>query len=126
MAKRVSPADSLGTRGRAFWDALHKDDDWDAHDEEVILEACRTADTIDELSEAIGRDGVMIKGSQGQLVLNGAVAERRQQQQSLARLITMLNLDQAEMGAALQRTATTNAKKAAQARWRGLKAVERA
>lgn len=126
MARDPSKADGLAPRGLAFWDALQADTEFDAHDEEILLEACRTLDTIDQLSEAIASDGVMVVGSQGQPVLNGAIAERRQQQQSLGRLIAMLNLDAEYTGAILQREATKNAKKAANARWAPLKAVERA
>ena len=107
----------LGARGRAFWDSAQSRWEFDEHEAQVLLEACRTMDTIDVLAESVRADGVMSTGSQGQPVLNGAVQELRQQQASLARLLTQLNLDAAEVGQVLS-AKQAQAKRAAQARWR--------
>jgi hypothetical protein len=112
--------DGLGARGREFWDEQQKQLEFDPHEAQVLLEACRILDTIESLSEAIGADGVMVVGSQGQPVLNGAVAELRQQQAALARLIIQLNLDAPDVaGAVTARAAAGRA--AAQKRWRDQK-----
>ena len=112
--------DDLGARGRQFWDAQQAQLEFDPHEEAVLLEACRTLDTIDSLARAVKTDGVMLVGSQGQPVLNGAVPELRQQQAALARLIIQLNLDATDVaGAVSAKSAASRA--AAQKRWRDQK-----
>ena len=51
----------------------------------MLLEACHTLDVIEVLKVAIERDGMMQTGSQGQPVLNGAVAELGEQQTAFTR-----------------------------------------
>ncbi|WP_017793446.1 hypothetical protein [Leucobacter salsicius] len=108
---------SLGARGRAFWDSAQDEFEFDIHEAEVLLEACRGMDMIDSLAAAVAADGVMTRGSQGQPVLNAAVGELRQQQASVARLLSQLNLDAAEVGQVLS-AKQAQARAAAQARWR--------
>lgn len=114
----------LGNRGRAFWDAQQAQLEFDPHEEAVLLEACRTLDMIDALAKAVESDGVMLVGSQGQPVLNGAVAELRQQQAALARLIIQLNLDAADVAGAISAKSGAS-RAAAQKRWRDQKQVGR-
>jgi hypothetical protein len=109
--------DALGSRGRGFWDEQQKQLEFDVHEEQVLLEACRTMDVIGSLSDAVRRDGVMLVGSQGQPVVNGAVAELRQQQAALARLIVQLNLDAADVAGAITAKSAAG-RAAAQKRWR--------
>jgi len=112
----------LGDRGSGLWVELQRTFDFDAHEREVLLEACRTADVIDALAVAVESDGVVVSGSQGQPVLNGAVAELRQQQAALARLLGQLNLSDAELGAAIS-ARSAGSRAAAQKRWRDRKAA---
>lgn len=107
----------LGLRGAAFWKAVQADLEFDARETDLLIEVCRTLDTIDELSVAVERDGIMLKGSQGQQVLNGAVAELRQQQASYARLVTQLNLDGAESGVGMRSPRGASASATAKRRW---------
>lgn len=113
-------ADDLGPRGREFWDAQQAQLEFDPHEAAVLLEACRTLDMIDSLAGAIDADGVMLTGSQGQRVVNGAVAELRQQQAALARLIIQLNLDAPDVAGAVSAKAAAG-RAAAQKRWREMK-----
>ncbi|MDN4639700.1 P27 family phage terminase small subunit [Agreia sp. PsM10] len=106
----------LKDRGRKLWRDLQREAEFDPHETPVLLETCRTVDTIDALADAIERDGVMITGSQGQSVINPAVAELRQQQQSLARLMGILNLDSIDSVASLQTLASIHGRAAANAR----------
>ena len=108
---------SLKARGRAFWDAAQAEYEFDIHEAEVLLEACRGLDMVDTLAAAVAADGVMVVGSQGQPVLNAAVGELRQQQAAVARLLSQLNLDSAEVGQILT-AKQAQARAAAQARWR--------
>lgn len=120
------PPRSLKTRGRALWRQLYDDYEPEPHEADLVLEVCRTLDTIDQLSAAIAADGLMILGSQGQRVLHPAVAELRQQQALYARLVPMLNLDEGSGGVGLATVTSLKAKTAANARWSKSKDARRA
>jgi hypothetical protein len=116
---------SLGVRGSTLWLELQGEYEFDPHEDELLLETCRALDVIDALAASIEVDGVMLIGSQGQSVLNGAVAELRQQQAAFARLASQLNLTDADLGTAISaRSAASRA--AAQKRWRDKKRGQRA
>lgn len=116
----------LGARGTALWEELQEAMEFDPQEEALLLETCRTLDTIDSLAESIEDDGVMITGSQQQKVLNPAVGEMRQQQQSYARLLTMLNLGSVEGATQLITATSASAQAAANARWSKVKRAKRA
>ena len=116
----------LGARGTALWTELQETMEFDPQEEALLLETCRTLDTIDSLATSVDVDGVMIQGSQGQKVLNPAVGEMRQQQQSYARLVTMLNLGSVEGGAQLITATSASAQAAANARWSKVKRAKHA
>lgn len=107
----------LGPRGLELWDSIMGDLDGDVHDRELVLETCRTLDVIDDLAKSVRDDGVTVAGSRGQLVVNPAVPEMRQQQATFARLLAQLNLDAEEVGAIMS-ARQASAKRAGQARWR--------
>lgn len=109
----------LKVRGRALWKSLHEDYEFDSHEETLVFETCRVVDVIADLADSVSSDGLMIVGSMGQKVLNPAVAEMRQQQMALSRLVGMLNLGSADTGSAAQMITATSlsAKRAAEARW---------
>ena len=115
--------DDLGVRGRAFWDLAQEKYEFDPHEAEVLLEACRTLDVIDELAGVVRRDGAMTVGASGQPVVHGAVGELRQYQAAASRLLAQLNLDSAEVGQVLS-AKQASARAAAQKRWRDKKAVQ--
>ena len=121
-----APPPGLGVRGAAAWVEIHETFEFDPQETALLVEVCRTLDTIDALSKAIEIDGYMLTGSQGQPVLNGAVAELRQQQLSYARLVTMLNLQGVEGAAAIIRATSVRASTAANARWNKEKRVTNA
>jgi hypothetical protein len=125
VAPKVIVPLELRQRGSALWTELQTKYEFDPHEVELLLETCRTLDVIEALSESIETEGVMLTGSQGQVVLNGAIAERRQQQASFARLVGQLNLLDAELGQAMSARAVA-ARSAGQARWRAGKAAKRA
>lgn len=106
----------LKKRGRALWESVLADWDYDEHEMQLIQEACRVLDTIDELTAAVDHDGVMIEGSTGQMVLHPAIGERRQQQITLSRLLSLLQLGNDDE-ISLERETTLKARRAAEARW---------
>lgn len=115
------PPAALGRRGKALWRVLHSELEFDAHEEAIVLEACRTADVIDDLAAVVEKAGVMSTGSTGQVVVHPAVPELRQQQAALSRLLTSLNLSDALDGGsgqvAISRAISSSAQAAANARW---------
>ncbi|MGM1017334.1 MAG: hypothetical protein ACQEW8_07345 [Actinomycetota bacterium] len=115
-----APPDGLGERGTALWSALTRDIEFAPQEAEVLVEACRTLDRIDDLTDVLDRDGTMISGSMGQRILHPAVAEVRQLQAAFVRLSGALNLP--EDKAADEAFRTKRAKAGAAAR-HGLRAV---
>ncbi|GAA1250756.1 hypothetical protein JOF42_002440 [Microbacterium phyllosphaerae] len=114
------PPEGLGARGLAFWDALTGPMVFSVAEREYLIEACRTLDRIDDLSEQVTTDGAVIAGSMGQKILHPAIAEVRMLQASFLRLVGALNLP--EDKAASEKFRTRRAKAGAAAR-HGLKAV---
>lgn len=115
--KPASPPRTLKVRGKKLWISIHSEFSPNEHETALILEVCRTLDTIDTLAASIETDGVMVTGSQGQPVLNSAVAELRQQQAAYARLLPLLNLDASASAPALLSPTSARAAQAATARW---------
>ncbi|WP_068483469.1 hypothetical protein [Pseudoclavibacter helvolus] len=113
------PPGVLRDRGSELWRNLHATLEFDLHETVVLIEACRTLDRIDGLQTVLDRDGLTTTGSTGQTIVHPAVAEQRQQQASLARLVSQLNLGSAIEGgaAAMSRQISEAAKSAANARW---------
>ena len=112
----TSKAESRGTRGAALRKKLTDEYDWQAHELELVEEVCRTLDVIDELA-AIVRGGVTSTGSMGQPVVHPAVAELRQQQAGLAKLLTMLNIPPLDEGEGLESPRQARGRLGAAARW---------
>jgi hypothetical protein len=108
----------IGRRGKAFWVDVQSELEFDARETGLLLEVCRILDTIDLIAQAVAADGVMLEGSQGQKVLNGAVAELRQQQAAYARLVTQLNLEGAATGEAMRSPRAASAAATAKRRWK--------
>jgi len=119
--KKPAPPKVLGKRGRALWRELHELLEFDTHETALVLEACRSVDTIDNLQAVIDADGYTTVGSMGQTVVHPAIAELRQQQQGLVRLLSSLNISAAlegETGAVgMARAISSQATAAANARW---------
>lgn len=117
MAAKKAPA-HMGAAARKLWREVTKTYDLRADELRVLEDACREMDVIDFLEEQ-RRDedfAVMIRGSQGQMVMNPVFAELRQHRGALRQLLAQLKLPdedgQAEGGR------STQARDAAAARWR--------
>ncbi|MDJ0454404.1 hypothetical protein [Gordonia amicalis] len=115
MSKKsvVVPA-SLGAAGeRLFREIAEK---WDLRPDEqrVLLDACAEADLVDDLAAAMQDQPRLVKGSQGQSVINPLISEQRQHRMALASLLKQLRLpDEADSAEAR----STKARAAANARW---------
>ena len=87
------PAPSgLQPRGTEFWRSIADEFELSDSEAQLLREACKTLDTLDDLAEAVERDGVTVLGSTGQTVVHPAVTEARQQRLVLHRLVAALQL----------------------------------
>jgi hypothetical protein len=84
----------LGVAGRGLWDDLASDGHLTAVEATILLEACRTVDALERLDGILrGRDRVWLQvempetGDELVLVVDKALAERRQQQITLKSLL---------------------------------------
>ena len=107
--------DGLKTRGRRFWDHVKATYDLSDAEWEVLPEACRALDVVEELARvARGEKDVELR-----LVF---YRELRQQRAALHRLLAALNLPDEE-GETLPSAKTSRARKAADARWAKVRAL---
>jgi hypothetical protein len=92
-------------------------DDWelDARDLAVLEAACRQADDVAPLEDAVSRDGVMVEGAAGQMRLNAAVAELRQSRLALGRMLGQIDLPDEQRRPVTE--ASRRAQRAANVRW---------
>lgn len=85
----------LGKAGRALWNELAGDGRLSAVEATILLEACRTVDTLERLDGILrGRDRTWLQievpeggGDELVLVVDKALSERRQQQVTLKSLL---------------------------------------
>ena len=99
MALRAPSAPSgLRRSGRALWRAVMSDFELDEHETTILREACRTADSLDDLQALIESEGLMAETSQGPRV-HPALVEARQQRLAFARLLTALRIPTGETAA---------------------------
>lgn len=81
----------LNAAGRKLWDSVAEDFDLAGHESAQLEEACRVRDMIVTLRKRLAEDGTMLVSSQG-MRLHPAIAEIRQHQLALARLLATLHV----------------------------------
>lgn len=91
MTKKPRPPAGLRKSGRALWSAVLDDFELTEHETVVLREACRTADSLDDLQTLLDAEGLMSETSQGPRV-HPALVELRQQRIALARLFAALHI----------------------------------
>ena len=106
----------LRARGRKFWRATQEAYELSDAEAEILLEACRTLDNLDDLDAAVRADGPTATGSAGQIVVHPALTAARGQRVVLHRLLASLALP-GDDDESLQPARTTAARTAATARW---------
>lgn len=106
----------LAAGGRRLWKAIHDDLDpsleLTTRDLEVLHDACKQQDGIDNLEAAIKQDGEVIDGLHGRKV-HPAVIELRQARQAKTRMLATIEMEDRGMVS----PASRRARKAAQTRW---------
>lgn len=114
MAKVTAPR-NLSAAGRKLWTKITTDYDLRTDELRVLEDACRESDLIDVL-QAEARDAqLVVRGSQGQPVINPLISELRQHRSTLAALFRQLKLPDDPAGKPEDRS--TQARAAANARW---------
>lgn len=79
----------LSLPGKRLWKAVTAEFELAEHELAQLAEACHVRDTIHTLRTQVAEDGTMIGSSQG-MRLHPGIAETRQQQLALARLLATL------------------------------------
>jgi hypothetical protein len=86
----------------------------------ILEDACREADLIDQLEEALKGAPFMVSGSQGQDVINPLIPELRQHRATLTSMLLKLKLPDEEPDAGqapAESPRSVAARTAAQSRW---------
>ncbi|WP_219413938.1 hypothetical protein [Pseudonocardia nigra] len=86
---RDDPPPGLQDAGRALWRDLLDAFQLAEHERRILLECCRTADSLDQLAEVVASEGVMEPGT-GRV--HPALVEQRQQRAILAKLVASLRV----------------------------------
>lgn len=94
MAQEI-PA-GLGLSGVRLWESVADGFDLDVHEQLLLLQACRTADLLDRLSEQASSSPLTTRNAKGDEVTNPVVTEHRQQSLVLARLLASLRMPSGE------------------------------
>ena len=89
------PPDGLKQSGRALWRAVMADYEVTKPEGAILREACRTADSLDDLQALLQDEGLTSETSQGKRI-HPALAELRQQRIALARLFAALHIPTGE------------------------------
>lgn len=113
MAK-TAPPQGLSAESRKLWTTVTGKYDLRADELRVLEDACRESDLIDTLSAAAEEAELIVRGSQGQPVINPLISELRQHRATLAGLLRSLKLpDETDT----KEARSTQARAAANARW---------
>jgi hypothetical protein len=108
-------------RGRKFWQAIVDEFEPSSSELEMLAEACRTLDELDELRRSVAADGATVVGSRGQTRVHPALGELRQSRAELRRLLDALGIPapagEVPTAGGVISLASRRAQKAARARW---------
>lgn len=116
--RKPSAPTGLGSRGRKFWRDVQAGWELERDESELLVEICRQLDLVELLETTLAAEGVTTEGSRGQTRLHPVVGALNAGRQLLARQLAQLGLpDLADTPMASP--ASTQARHAAQARWRG-------
>lgn len=81
-----------------MWTAVTGEYELDAHELGLLLEMCRTADTLGELARVVAAEGAVIRDGLDRPKAHPAAVEARQQRIAYARLSAALRLPAGEEG----------------------------
>lgn len=110
------PPSGLGERGAAFWSDVMAVYELGMDEVQILTEVCRALDLCNEMQAAIERDGVTVKGSEGQPRVHPAVSQLNSTRTLVGRLLAQLGLPD-EDGQTIASPARVRAVRAAGERW---------
>lgn len=110
------PPAHLRTTGRSLWRAVAGVFDLEADEAELLRQACRCVDEIEDLRAALAAGETTVTGSTGQVRPNPLYGELRSHRETLARLLRGLDLP--DDAAAAPSAASLRASDAAKRRWK--------
>lgn len=88
----------LAESGRALWRAVTGEYELEEHEVGLLLEMCRTRDTLDRLAAITAAEGPMVTTAAGEPKAHPALVEARQLRIAYARLSAALRLPAGEEG----------------------------
>lgn len=104
----------LGNAGKRLWQSIAAKYELRADELRVLEDAAREADLVETLNAGMTGAPLLVKGSQGQDVINPLISELRQHRATLAALLRQLKLPD---DSASSEARSTSARAAANARW---------
>ena len=109
----TAPA-GLGRAGKALWKGIAGVYELRADELRVLEDAASEADLVEQLKDGMVDQPLIVRGSQGQEVINPLVSELRQHRATLSALLRQLKLpDEGQSEAAI----SNQARAAANTRW---------
>jgi len=116
----------LGSAGKALWKRLVDAYTFEPWELPIVEMACRQADDLALLDDAIRASGILTRGSQGQARLAQAVTEARLARLALSRLLGQIKLPaETATGERPLTDRGRRAQRAAQTRWSKVAKVQR-
>lgn len=105
----MSFEDALGRSGRELWDAVHDSRDVQPHFKALLLNACRIADRLDEISAELETQPLTVtlydrKGEAINEVAQPLLGEHRQQALALRQILASMGIDKLEKSALSDKT----------------------
>lgn len=96
--RRPKTPDGLGPEGTKLWREIVSTFDVteEPHKRRILLDACKTADLIERLDEAMQGQPLTASGSMGQLVIHPLISQSQSSRTQLAQLLSRLNFAVAE------------------------------
>lgn len=121
--RRAKPPGELGIQGLRLWNSIASEANGlgltlDPMDLEQMFSACRIKDTIAALEERLSTMDLVVPGSREQWVVNGLVTEIRLHRQLISQTLARLQFPEEE-ASPFQLSRATQARSAANSRWRG-------
>jgi hypothetical protein len=98
------PNDDDLSAGQRLYDSVLAAFHLDEHELTLLRQAARTVDLVEDLQSVIDSDGPMVATASGEMRVNPAVIELRQQRIVLARLIVALRVPLGDQEQAVGRT----------------------
>lgn len=108
----------LGERGSTFWDTVLDTYELGLGEVELLREVCRSLDLCDELTAQIERDGLVVRGSEGQPRANPLVTQLTAARRLLSLQIAQLQLPD-EDDQVVTSPQSAQRQRAARSRWSG-------